>query len=146
MALAITVALALVKPEACLCAAPLLLLWASARTIARWLSIQRINERAGVKSGDEQFLRAAALWTWRYFRENSGASKNCWCRQHSGDPGNSGGSHFANQSGLAAERPSGGAQYGIYHAVGIRQPECAYAIGRCTPGPNTVGTFSIGTT
>jgi len=47
------------------------------------------------------------------------------------------------KSGLAAERPSGGAQYGIYHAVGIRQPECAYAIGRLHTCPNTVALFSL---
>jgi hypothetical protein len=76
IALAVTVALALVRPEACLYAAPLLLLWASAPTVARWLSVQRKNERASVKSGEEQFLRAAALRTWRYFRENSGATNN----------------------------------------------------------------------
>jgi hypothetical protein len=74
--LAITLALALVRPEACLYAAPLLLLWASAPAIARWLSIQLMNQRTSVKSGEEQFLRDAALRTWRYFRENSGATKN----------------------------------------------------------------------
>jgi hypothetical protein len=76
IALAITVALAPVRPEACLYNAPLLLMWASAPAIARRLSIQRMNERASVKSGDEQFLRAVALRTWRYFRENSGATRN----------------------------------------------------------------------
>jgi len=43
------------SPRHVLCAAPLLLLWASARTIARWLSIQR-NQRARRREiGDEQF-------------------------------------------------------------------------------------------
>ena len=76
IALAITVALAMFRPDACLYVAPLLLLWAGAPAMARWLSVRRINGRASVKSDQEQFLRTAALQTWRYFRENSTAANN----------------------------------------------------------------------
>jgi hypothetical protein len=76
IALAIAVGLAMVRPDACLYAGPLLLLWAGAPAMVRWLSIRRTNKRANLKSDEEQFLRAAALRTWRYFRENSAAANN----------------------------------------------------------------------
>src|SRR5579872_883582 len=76
IALGLTLALAFIRPEACPYAAPILLLWGSARTITRWLSERPMTARVGVKSQEEQFLRDTALRTWRYFRNNSGAAEN----------------------------------------------------------------------
>ena len=146
IALAITAGARSGRPEACLYAAPFLLLWASAPTIARWLSVQRMNERVNVKSGEEQFLRGAALRTWRYFRENSGATDELAdSRQCSRISGSSRGSHLADQPGLPAERPSGGAGYRLHHTAGICWTESP-TLSVAHAFPNIVDTFSIGMT
>jgi len=76
IALGITLVLALRRPETSLFAAPILLLWAGSPAIARWLSRRRIDAGPRVTSQEQQFLRAAALRTWRYFEENSGAGEH----------------------------------------------------------------------
>jgi cyclic beta-1,2-glucan synthetase len=76
IALALTLALAHFRVTAIPYAAPFLVLWASSRMVARWLSRRRAFESRGVKREHEQFLRTAALETWRYFREHSGPEEN----------------------------------------------------------------------
>jgi cyclic beta-1,2-glucan synthetase len=76
MALGITLILAFFRPEVCVYAAPILLLWATGRSLARWLSLQNTTPQIILKSQQQKLLRGAALRTWRYFSENSGPAEN----------------------------------------------------------------------
>jgi hypothetical protein len=71
IALGISLALASYRPQQFLVAVPLLLLWGASPVIAAWLS-RKPQTSARVKTRDREFLRGAALRTWRYFAENSG--------------------------------------------------------------------------
>ncbi len=50
------------------CAAPILLLWASARPVAAWLD-RPLRDRQKLSPADIDFLLVNALRIWRYFRE-----------------------------------------------------------------------------
>lgn len=64
-----------VRPESFWMAAPFLALWASAKTICRWLS--RPYHSAKEQGAPEKaLLRRAALRTWRFFREHSNEQEN----------------------------------------------------------------------
>ncbi|MCU1296690.1 MAG: Cyclic beta,2-glucan synthase [Acidobacteriaceae bacterium] len=57
-------------------AIPILLLWASSKGVARWLNRPPSTEHKQASEKDVQFLRSAALLTWRYFAEFSNAEHN----------------------------------------------------------------------
>src|SRR6185437_3708630 len=64
-----------VRPESFWMAAPFLALWASSKTICRWLS--RPYHSAREQGAPEKaLLRRAALRTWRFFREHSNEQEN----------------------------------------------------------------------
>jgi hypothetical protein len=59
------------RPDALVPALPILLLWGASRPISDWLNRPgRLVERK-IDAADRQFLRSAALQTWRYFAEYS---------------------------------------------------------------------------
>jgi len=64
-----------VRPESFWMAAPFLALWASAKTICRWLSrpYHSARERG---TPEKALLRRVALRTWRFFREHSNEQEN----------------------------------------------------------------------
>ncbi len=57
-------------------ALPILLLWASSNGVARWLNRPPNTEHKEPSEKDVQFLRSAALLTWRYFAEFSNQEHN----------------------------------------------------------------------
>jgi hypothetical protein len=73
LALAIGGLLWLTRPEALKVAAPILALWFSARFLSAWLNRAPRAVRGQLRNKDVQFLRSAAVRTWRYFREYSTA-------------------------------------------------------------------------
>jgi len=75
-ALALMLGVCLLRPAAILPAVPILLLWLISKPAARWLDRPLRGVASDVSSEDEQFLRACALKTWRYFREMAGPESN----------------------------------------------------------------------
>jgi hypothetical protein len=76
IALGLALVLAFVHPDVCPYAAPFLLLWACAPSVARWLSRGKCTPRTGVTASQQVLLRVSALRIWRYFAENGGAAEN----------------------------------------------------------------------
>ncbi|HYO80922.1 MAG TPA: glucoamylase family protein, partial [Bryobacteraceae bacterium] len=94
LALGIGGALFLVRPAAMVAAAPVLALWFGARFLSAWLNRAPRRNSAALRDKDVQFLRSAALRTWRYFRQFSNEG-NHWLIPDS-----------VRESGAAAERLS----------------------------------------
>jgi cyclic beta-1,2-glucan synthetase len=61
------VVVAVRQPRALPAALPILLLWIVAPLLAHWLSQPVVPRRQEIRAPDRQFLRLAALRTWRYF-------------------------------------------------------------------------------
>jgi len=61
------VVVAVRQPRALPAALPILLLWIVAPLLAHWLSQPVVPRRQEIRAADRQFLRLAALRTWRYF-------------------------------------------------------------------------------
>ena len=66
----------LVRPEALPVAAPILSLWFIARYLSAWLNRAPSEYNRELRGKDIRFLRAAAVRTWRFFREHSGENTN----------------------------------------------------------------------
>ena len=66
----------LVRPEALPVAAPILSLWFVARFLSAWLNRAPSESNRELRAEDIRFLRAAAVRTWRFFREHSGQHAN----------------------------------------------------------------------
>jgi len=64
------------RPQALLASLPILTLWILAKPAARWLDRPLHGARNDIGPAEEEFLRHAALRTWRYFREMSGPESN----------------------------------------------------------------------
>ncbi|HWZ50093.1 MAG TPA: glucoamylase family protein [Granulicella sp.] len=64
-------------PRAVTPAAPVLVLWACAPLISKWLNSPPQQREAPLRSADAMFLRHQALATWRYFAE-FGDAQNHW--------------------------------------------------------------------
>jgi hypothetical protein len=77
IAAGLTALLVLVRPESLAAAAPLLLMWVSARGIARWLNQPPPAEVGDLAAADVRFLRQHAARTWRLFRTYS-SRRNHW--------------------------------------------------------------------
>ena len=65
LSLAIALALAALRPRSLPIASPVLILWGCSKYLSRWLSRPLRPERTAITGGDEDFLRTAALSTWR---------------------------------------------------------------------------------
>ncbi len=76
IALMLALTLSVVRPASCPFALPFLLLWASATSIARWLSREQVVAGVSFTSPQKNFLRTSALHIWHYFQENSGPAEN----------------------------------------------------------------------
>ena len=76
LAIGIGAALAWFRPAALPAALPILLLWLFSKPAARWLDHPLRTERSALTLEGEQFLRAAAIRTWRYFHQLAGAENN----------------------------------------------------------------------
>jgi hypothetical protein len=76
VSLVISVPLALLRPRALPVAAPILILWGCSKYLSQWLNRPMRPESTALTSEDEDFLRTAALSTWRFFRELSNAENN----------------------------------------------------------------------
>jgi cyclic beta-1,2-glucan glucanotransferase len=59
----------LLRPHSLIAAFPILALWAASNPVARWLNESPAVPGADLSRQDTQFLRRAALHTWRYFAE-----------------------------------------------------------------------------
>jgi hypothetical protein len=70
------VAVALLRPSALPIAAPLLLLWAAAGPMARWLNRPLRPGRTKLTANEEEFLRSVCLRTWRFFRQAAKGANN----------------------------------------------------------------------
>ncbi|MGA8235044.1 MAG: glucoamylase family protein [Candidatus Sulfotelmatobacter sp.] len=57
------------RPHSLFAAIPVLALWASSRSVARWLNESPAMPKHALSRQDTLFLRRAALYTWRYFSE-----------------------------------------------------------------------------
>jgi cyclic beta-1,2-glucan synthetase len=77
IALAIAAALALLHPRALLPASPVLVLWALAPAVARWLDSSPHRVEGPLTPADKNSMQQYALQTWRYFAEFGGA-ENHW--------------------------------------------------------------------
>jgi hypothetical protein len=77
LAIAITVALWIVRPAAMPTAAPVLVLWTAARALAIWLGRAPRNARVNLTAEDDRLLRAHAVRIWRFFRE-FGQERSNW--------------------------------------------------------------------
>jgi cyclic beta-1,2-glucan glucanotransferase len=77
IAAGITALLAFVRPESLAVAAPLLLMWVSARGIARWLNQPPPAGVGDLEATDVRFLRHHAARTWRLFSTYS-SRRNHW--------------------------------------------------------------------
>jgi cyclic beta-1,2-glucan synthetase len=77
IAVGITALLGLVRPESLAVAAPLILMWVSARAISRWLNQPPPAGVGDLEAADVRFLREHATRTWRFFRTYS-SSRNHW--------------------------------------------------------------------
>ena len=67
LALAITLVVGWLRPEAFFAAAPILLAWAVAPEVARWISSPRSTEHAPLDAADERNLHLLARRTWLFF-------------------------------------------------------------------------------
>jgi len=76
VAVVIGVVLWFVHRNAFAAALPVLLLWAASRAISSWLNQSPAARRDDLSAKDRQFLRRAALRTWRYFAEYSTEEHN----------------------------------------------------------------------
>jgi cyclic beta-1,2-glucan synthetase len=76
VAIVLLLAVYFLRPAALLPAVPILALWLISKPAARWLDHPLRGVGSDVSSEDEQFLRACALKTWRYFREMAGPENN----------------------------------------------------------------------
>lgn len=65
------------RPSALPMAAPILVVWASAGLLSRWLNRPLRPGTSEITRDDEEFLRKTALRTWRFFRSFSN-EKNHW--------------------------------------------------------------------
>jgi len=65
-----------VRASALPMAAPILVIWASSGLLSRWLNRPLRPGRSEITPEDEEFLRIAALRTWRFFRSFSTAENN----------------------------------------------------------------------
>ncbi|MEJ2007660.1 MAG: glucoamylase family protein [Acidobacteriota bacterium] len=75
-ALAVALSLAAFRPGALLVALPVLALWLLASVFTKWINQPPRKRKNQLNSEDKDFLRLAALATWRYFREFSNADVN----------------------------------------------------------------------
>ena len=66
----------LIRPAALPVAAPFLAMWFTARFLSAWLNRAPRTGRRQLEQTDVEFLREAALRTWRYFQEWSSAETN----------------------------------------------------------------------
>jgi cyclic beta-1,2-glucan synthetase len=64
------------RPAALLPSLPILALWIFAKPAASWLDRPLHGMRTDIGPAEEEFLRLAALRTWRYFRQMSGPENN----------------------------------------------------------------------
>ena len=69
--------LALLRPRALLAAGPVLVLWAVAPLVARWLNASPRREEGALPAADRHLLEDQALHIWRFFDEFGGA-RNHW--------------------------------------------------------------------
>jgi hypothetical protein len=76
LALAVGLLVWWVRPSALTAASPILLLWASSRSVARWLDRTPTEPRNQASRSEVLFLRRSALHTWRYFAEFSTEEHN----------------------------------------------------------------------
>src|SRR5579883_1768929 len=76
LAIAIGAVLAGFRPDAFPAALPVLLLWLFSKPAARWLDHPLRTERSTLTPAGEQFLRASAIRTWRYFHPLAGPENN----------------------------------------------------------------------
>jgi hypothetical protein len=76
LSLLIGAVLAAFRPAAIPVAAPVLLLWACAGPLARWLDRPLGAGRVGITEKEKEFLRSACLRTWRFFRQSSEETPN----------------------------------------------------------------------
>ncbi len=76
LAIAIGAALAWFRPAAFPAALPVLLLWLFSKPAARWLDHPLRTERSTLTPAGEQFLRASAIRTWRYFHQLAAPENN----------------------------------------------------------------------
>lgn len=65
------------RPSALPMAAPILVVWACSGLLSRWLDRPLRLGKSELTSADEEFLRSAALRTWRFFRSLSN-EENHW--------------------------------------------------------------------
>jgi hypothetical protein len=72
----LALAISYFRPAALLAALPILTLWILAKPVARWLDRPLHGVRNDIGPAEEEFLRLAALRTWRYFQEMSGPENN----------------------------------------------------------------------
>jgi hypothetical protein len=77
LAIAIAVALWIVRPAAMPTAAPVLVLWTAARALAIWLGRAPRNATVNLTAEDDRLLRAHAVRIWRFFRE-FGQERSNW--------------------------------------------------------------------
>src|SRR5215472_3513857 len=76
VSLAIAVLLILLRPNALPVALPILTLWACSGAFTHWLDRPPRPGKDEITDQDEEFLRQAALRTWRFFRTFSNAEHN----------------------------------------------------------------------
>ena len=76
LAVALGLLVFLVRPSALPAALPILLLWACSKKVAEWLDRTPAEPGHQTSPRDRQFLRRAALYTWRYFSEFSTEEHN----------------------------------------------------------------------
>lgn len=75
-ALVVGLSLAFVRPSALAVAAPILCMWLLAGIFTQWINRPPLRRRKPLTAQDTDFLRLAALTTWRYFREFSNPGVN----------------------------------------------------------------------
>ena len=76
LALALSAALAFVRPERLPWCAPVLIFWLASPLMAWWLSLPIVSRARELSAGQRAFLRAAARRTWRYFAQFLGPRDN----------------------------------------------------------------------
>ncbi|HME11265.1 MAG TPA: glucoamylase family protein [Candidatus Acidoferrum sp.] len=72
----LALAISFFRPAALLASLPILTLWILAKPAARWLDRPLHSMRSDIGPAEEEFLRLAALRTWRYFRQMPGPESN----------------------------------------------------------------------
>ena len=76
VSVAILLAMVAFKPESIPSALPILILWAGAKPLIRWLDRPPPMKKAELSDEGIGFLRGISLRTWRYFRHYGGAEEN----------------------------------------------------------------------